>query len=708
MAALRHAGRPVPLIVLSACSGLDGADGGEGLAMALVARGADRVIAMQAPVTDTYATTLALDLYRELGRDPAVPVAQALARARQAVHTRLLREGHDKPGGVRPEYAVATLIAAGDDPGLVDPAASAQPLTRVVAVPAGGSVRDLAVGQLIGRRRELRHATAVLRRTPAAMDEHGAGGGVVLTGVGGIGKTALAGRVLARLGGDGWQTAVHDGAWNPTALFAAVADAVHPPGTPTPSDQPRAVAAALLRDPAVDDPTKLTAVERLLATRRLLVVLDDFEQNLGPGGLDWLDDSVADIVDRLAQAAAAPTGGALLITCRYPLPTVPGGAPPPLAGIAVPPLTSAELRRMFLRMPALRDLPADDRALITRSIGGHPRLIEFVDALMRGGRSNLAHLRGRLAGLASRQGVDWRQQRDVTAAAAQAVMLGAADILLEDLLGLLTPHQTGVLHQVAVSRAPMTHDDLAYALTGQQPTGPDADLARAVERLTDLTLLTPGPGIGMHPWTADLIIRNNGDLLDDQHDRALIMRMRRFQQGRGTYEDLVDIPRHQAHLHRYDDAADTAAQAVTLLPGMLAALAYLGEVRPLIPDTERAWLLVAEQEARVLLALGDLPAATHLTRRVHTQVQARAAADPSNTGWQRDLSVSHNKLGDFAVAGGDRAAAATHFQAALDIAARLAAADPSNTGWQRDLDLLRALVDDQTASRDKDGEQLSL
>ena len=32
--------------------------------------------------------------------------------------------------------------------------------------------------------------------------------------------------------------------------------------------------------------------------------------------------------------------------------------------------------------------------------------------------------------------------------------------------------------------------------------------------------------------------------------------------------------------------------------------------------------------------------------------QRLAAADPGNAGWQRDLSVSHNKIGNLAVAAG--------------------------------------------------------
>ena len=49
------------------------------------------------------------------------------------------------------------------------------------------------------------------------------------------------------------------------------------------------------------------------------------------------------------------------------------------------------------------------------------------------------------------------------------------------------------------------------------------------------------------------------------------MRFRRFEQQRGSYEDLVDIPRHLAALGRYDEAADIAAQAERMLPGTVAA-----------------------------------------------------------------------------------------------------------------------------------------
>ena len=164
-------------------------------------------------------------------------------------------------------------------------------------------------------------------------------------------------------------------------------------------------------------------------------------------------------------------------------------------------------------------------------------------------------------------------------------------------------------------------------------------------RLADLTLLAPGHDITMHPWTAELVTRNTPGDLAAEHERALAMRYRRFEQDRGSYEDLVDIPRHLAALGRYDEAADIAAQAAEVLPGTLALSAYLAEVRPLIPPAERAWVIVADLEVQALLQAGDLPAATRQLQAIHHQVQARAAADPANTDWQRDLSVSHEQAG---------------------------------------------------------------
>ncbi|MGH3914444.1 MAG: CHAT domain-containing protein, partial [Pseudonocardiaceae bacterium] len=520
--ALRHAGKPVPLIMLSSCSG--GASGAGALATGLIRRGADRVIAMQAPVTDHYATTLAASFYRELVTEPGQPVRQALARARRDTEHHLSITRQDKQAPL-PEYGVPTLLTAHTDAALVDPATASQPLTRVTVVPSGTSVRELALGALIGRRPQLRTATTILRRTQGTRDQYGATAGVQLLGVGGIGKTAVAGRIRTRLRTDGWAIVVHEGRWNPTTLITGVANALTtlPELTDTITQ---------LHDQKIDDVHKLALICGVLARHRLLLVFDDFEQNLSrPGGEAFLDPTVQDVITGLCEHAET---GAVLVTSRYPLP----GPQDLLVEVPIPPLSPSELRRLFLRLPALRDLDPEDRRLLHRTVGGHPRLIEFVNALLRGGRANLKHVQAKLRDLAEHEGIDLTKPRPLDQALTEAMLLGSADILLDELLHLLTPHQRVILDQIAVGRAPMRLDDLAYTLTKAPPhpaphqtaTADLAALDSDVDRLTDLTLLSAVPGITMHPWTADLLERRAPDLTP-HHQRALAMRMRRVTDG---------------------------------------------------------------------------------------------------------------------------------------------------------------------------------
>jgi hypothetical protein len=662
--ALRSSGRPVPLIVLSACSAA--------IAPGLVARGADRVIAMLAPITDTYATMLARYLYRELAVYPDKSVGQALARARYQAEDERFQLARDQIP--RPEYGAATLFTANGDAPLVDQTAKPIPLTVATAPPAGKGARELPVGALIGRRAQLRGVIDILRRADRAVERFGVASGVVLTGVGGIGKSALAGRVMSRLRDDGWLIAVHEGRWNPTVLISSTARAI---GDAIPRADDQAVAGALgrccelLGSGEIDDSRKLAIIADLLSSLPILMIFDDFEQNLTTGGGEFLDPATDEAITRLADAAET---GALLLTCRYPLP----GPDRLLVPVPVPPLSAAELRRLFLRLPALRELDMDDRRLLMRTIGGHPRLIEFTDALLRGGHANLRHVQVKLRELARRQGVNAVEDVPVQTAIDQAMLLGSADILLDDLIQLLTPRQVDLLRQVAVCRGPMTLDDLAFTITnddsadsGPQVTGQCSD----VGRVTDLTLLVPGENIEMHPWTAALVIRNTERDTASLHERALAMRSRRFEQRRGTYDDLIDIPGHLAALGRYDEAAAVASQARRVPVGTLATVAYLAEILSLIPASERAWAVVGELEALALLQAGDLQSAARQLQVIYKQIKARAVADPANTEWQRDLSSSHNKLGDIGIASGDITTAHAHCQAALDIAARLAAAD---------------------------------
>ncbi|MFZ2107596.1 MAG: hypothetical protein WAV18_19840 [Roseiarcus sp.] len=68
----------------------------------------------------------------------------------------------------------------------------------------------------------------------------------------------------------------------------------------------------------------------------------------------------------------------------------------------------------------------------------------------------------------------------------------------------------------------------------------------------------------------------------------------------------------------------------------------------------------------------------------------RAKADLGNVGWQRDLSVSYNKVGKVQVAQGDLSAALKSYSDSLAIADRLAKTDPGNAGCSAISSFLRA------------------
>src|SRR5262249_42685569 len=163
------------------------------------------------------------------------------------------------------------------------------------------------------------------------------------------------------------------------------------------------------------------------------------------------------------------------------------------------------------------------------------------------------------------------------------------DILLTELLDLLTDPQRALVEQLAVCRAPMSPDDLAYLLGlpeepavagpgwspvwGGGPTRPRSPPVPASRR----TPRPPSPP----PAPPDLPPRRTPADPAGPHQRALAMRRRRFEQDRGEYPDLLELARHQATLGQYDDLAAVARQAAPMLPGSLAAAAYLSEVRAL-------------------------------------------------------------------------------------------------------------------------------
>jgi hypothetical protein len=84
-------------------------------------------------------------------------------------------------------------------------------------------------------------------------------------------------------------------------------------------------------------------------------------------------------------------------------------------------------------------------------------------------------------------------------------------------------------------------------------------------------------------------------------------------------------------------------------------------------------------------AQGNLPAALQSYRDSLAIRDRLAKSDPGNAGWQRDLSVSFNNVGDVQQAQGNLPAALQSYRDGLTIRDQLAKTDPGNARWQRDL-----------------------
>lgn len=99
-------------------------------------------------------------------------------------------------------------------------------------------------------------------------------------------------------------------------------------------------------------------------------------------------------------------------------------------------------------------------------------------------------------------------------------------------------------------------------------------------------------------------------------------------------------------------------------------------------------------QGNVLRDQGDLAGALTSYRHSFELIRRLAEADPSKAAWQRDLSVSQEKIGDVLRDQGDLTGALASYRQSLEVIGRLAEADPSNAGWQCDLSISYERVGD--------------
>ena len=319
--------------------------------------------------------------------------------------------------------------------------------------------------------------------------------GIVVHGVGGIGKSVLAAQIAGRASQlePRCVITVLNGELTAGAFLAGVAAGLrrHPKAATRSGAAAEAVAAA--------DRAELPWAERLALLREhvldrvpLLLVLDNFDANLSleAGTCTVRDPS---LIQLLASWADPPHRGRLLITCRHRF-AVPDVAAPRLRFRHLGPLSRTGAIELAMSLPALRLLGESDLDRSWRLLGGHPRAMEYLDALLADGAS-FAAVADRLAGaLGDAAGYPATRPRPVAPTelplpAAEAAALTAAGVLLGELLGRLSAEAQGLLIRASVHRSPIGHDVLLFPVGQYSP----AELAALVDECRAAGLLVADP-----------------------------------------------------------------------------------------------------------------------------------------------------------------------------------------------------------------------
>ncbi|WP_280250213.1 CHAT domain-containing protein [Nocardia abscessus] len=361
-------GRAVPFLMLSAChtgraaraGGADAPDSTSALAASLVAHGAPGAVAMTDEVSDRFSTALAHQFYRAVAADPTGDPVDTFCRTRRELAQRFT----DDPANARlaAEWVIPTVFAPRDTS---RPRRSSLLATATQTRPGTvGGRRDF-----VGRRAELRGLVGIVTsRYPW----------VVLSGLSGIGKTALARETVRLLGADAghvaWVTDHHSPDRILDSIWGQLCSGPH-----------REAFISWARD---DDPTdgwrkRLGGMQsKVLSRQRITLVLDGVDANLTEDASSdfHLDTETSEFLEHWTSCGR---NAGLIITSRKAL-SAAAGSFVRLHQRFLGPLSNAETAKLILDLPAVTEVLARNprnRASIDW-VGGHAGALRRIDELL--------------------------------------------------------------------------------------------------------------------------------------------------------------------------------------------------------------------------------------------------------------------------------------------------------------------------------------
>jgi hypothetical protein len=500
------AGVDLPLVVLSGCStglavrqarssdSITSEEVGEealgGVGQQLLEGGVSAVLAMQGPVSDAYATELTAEFYRHLATADSPDPLAALSEARRVVERARQALPAESPRRGRAEWATPALLLRGLRLPLFSRREAFGPVASLERPVLADGIVVRRVGEFVGRRRELREARHALS---------GARAGLVVHAIGGVGKSTLAAEVISALGPAGGVTISFRGDLSVDAVLDEVGARL---SVEDQAAERLTEAGRQLRQADVEwtDRWRILA-ERLLPVMPMVILLDNFEDNLATAdGATW---TVRDpeLGAFLAGWARRPGQSHLLFTSRHPF-ELPERAHRRLARLHLGPLSVAETAKLIWQLPGLDALSDRDRLRAYRDVGGHPRTLEYLDALLRGGDARFDDVAERLEANLAARGIDdpeaWvaTPGRDLDASVAEAVTLAVDDVVLGELLEQVaqTPLARELVVGASVYRVPVDDTALIWQLADETEDPPDlerrARIARVAEALNKVAEAT--------------------------------------------------------------------------------------------------------------------------------------------------------------------------------------------------------------------------
>lgn len=367
------------LIFLSGCNTGKAPDQGwvPSMSEILVSVGAPAVLGWALPVGDMSANILASSLYSYLATGDRLD--EGVAKARQQLYKNKSPYWH-----LLRLYSDATplteIVTRTRTPGRL-PMGGRQASEDFLD--ASGKKKVASREAFVGRRRQIQRCLRAMNRSDASGDMHE---GILLHGMGGLGKSTLASRICERMNAS-HQRAVWIGKIDEGEVLKL-------PGKLTlPSVEMEVEANKALNTPTVSLERRLHYVfSGAMATIPCLFVLDDFEdgnlEETFDGGHILTSDASEVLSSLLCAIRSSNSQSRVLITSRYRFP-IPKGYNVYEEGLES--MRGHELDKKLQLSSNLRTDSETDHALKDRAIGtsaGNPRLLEWLDLILSDKQTN--------------------------------------------------------------------------------------------------------------------------------------------------------------------------------------------------------------------------------------------------------------------------------------------------------------------------------